>query len=216
MAGPVQTTVTAFWNQLQNVQNQIKAVDAKLQADKAVLQRLYSETRQRLDPMGAHDRAYLDPLIHQNSVLRLSYLAPVKSKFNAAVAASSSVLKSAGYTTPNLSGLGVILPAVIIVPAVAVAALGIAAAAVLIVNRMTQTQVSRTATARSIFSDPGTTPAQKLELAKAFQAEMDAEKKNAPSPLFDTGWIVPAAALVALIVLGPQLLRTFGPRRLEA
>jgi hypothetical protein len=98
----------------------------------------------------------------------------------------------------------------------AVAALAVATAAVLIVNRLTQTQVSRTATARSIFSDPSTSPAQKLELAKAFQAEMDAEKKNAPSPLFDTGWIVPAAALVALIVLGPQLLRAFGPRRAAA
>jgi len=216
MAGPVQWTVTEFWKQLQNVQNQIKAVDAKLRADKATLTALYSQARQQYEPAGAHDRAYLDPLIHQNSVLRLSYLAPVKSKFNAAVAAASSALKSAGYTTPNLSGLGVV-PAVIIVPAVAVAALGIAAAAVLVVYRLTESQVNRTATARAIFSDPNTSPEQKLQLAGAFQQEMETEKKNAPPALgFDVGWILPTTAVIALIVLGPQLLRAFGPRRAVA
>jgi hypothetical protein len=215
MAGPVQWTVTEFWKQLQNVQNQIKAVDAKLQADKATLTALYSAARKQLDPAGAHDRAYLEPLIHQNSVLRMSYLAPVKSKFNAAVAAASSALRGAGYTTPNLSGLG-IAPAVIIVPAVAVAALGIAGAAVLVVYRLTEAQINRTATARAIFSDTRTTPEQKLQLAGEFQKEMETEKKTAPPPAFDTGWIVPAAALIALVVLGPQLLRAFGPRRAEA
>ena len=216
MASPIQWTVTQFWNQLQNVQNQIKAVDAKLQADKATLTALYSQARQQYEPAGAHDRAYLDPLIHQNSVLRMSYLAPVKSKFNAAVAAASSALKSAGYTTPNLSGLGIV-PALIIVPAAAVTALGLAAAAVAIVYRMTESQVNRTATARAIFSDRNTSPEQKLQLAGAFQQEMEAEKKNAPPPPgFDVGWILPTAAVIALIVLGPQLLRAFGPRRAEA
>lgn len=216
MSGPAQWTVDQFWTQLQRVETQIKAVDASLQSDKATLTALYSRARQMLDPAGAHDRAYLDPLIHQNTVLRLSYLAPVKTKFNAAVSAASSALRGAGYTTPNLSGLGVV-PAVIIVPAVAVAALGVAAAAVLIVNRMTQAQVGRTATARGIFGDTSTTPAQKLALAEAFQREMETEKATSPPPLgVDLGFIVPAIALVALIVLGPQLLRAFGPRRAEA
>jgi hypothetical protein len=215
VANPVQWTVTQFWNQLQNVENQIHAVESALQADKATLTALYSEARKEYDPAGAHDRAYLDPLIHQNSVLRLSYLAPVKSKFNGAVAAASAALKQAGYSTPTLSGLGV-LPAVVIVPAIAVAALGVAAAAVLIVNRLTQSQVSRTNTARAIFSDASTTPAQKLALATSFQGEMATEKATMPPLGLDLGWIVPAVALVAVIVLGPQLLRAFGPKRAEA
>ena len=216
MAGPVQWTVTEFWKQLQNVQNQIKAVDAALKADKATLTALYTQARQQYEPAGAHDRAYLDPLIHQNSVLRMSYLAPVKSKFNEAVAAASSVLKRAGYTTPNLSGLGVV-PAVIIVPAIAVTALGLAAAAVAVVNRLTASQVNRTATARAIFTDSRTTPEQKAQLASEFQKQMKAEKEFAPPPPgFDMGWILPTAAVIAVIVLGPQLLRAFGPRRAAA
>ena len=216
MAGPVQWTVTEFWKQLQNVQNQIHAVDSALQADKATLTALYAQARKEYDPAGAHDRAYLEPLIHQNSVLRLSYLAPVKAKFNAAVSAASAALRSAGYTTPNLSGLGLV-PAVIIVPAIAVTLLGLAAGAVLIVNRLTESQINRTATARAIFSDPSTSFDQKLQLAGAFQQEMDNEKKNAPPPLgIDLGWILPTAVVVAVIVLGPQLLRAFGPKRAEA
>jgi len=215
MAGPVQWTVTQFWNQLQNVENQIHSVESALLADKATLTALYSQARKEYDPAGAHDRAYLEPLIHHNSVLRLSYLAPVKEKFNSAVSAASSALKRAGYTTPNLSGLGV-APAVIIVPTVAVAALGIAAAAVLIVNSLTQSQRNRTATALAIFGDPNTTPEQKLALAAGFQKEMEKEKQTAPPPPFDTSWILPAVAVVALIVLGPQLLRVFGPKRAEA
>lgn len=212
MADAAQVTVTAFWNQLQNIQNQIKAVDAKLRADKATLTALYSRARNQSEPDRSRNCAYLDPLIHQNSVLRMSYLAPIKSKFNEAVAAASSALKRAGYTTPNLSGLGIV-PAVIIVPAIAVAALGIAAAAVVVVWRMTESQVNRTKTAREIFGDPNTTPKQKLEIAQAFESEMAKEKETAPPPIFDTGWIIPAVALVALVVLGPQFLRAFVPSR---
>jgi len=216
MAGPVQWTVTEFWRQLQSIENQIRAVDAKLQADKATLTALYAQARKQYEPAGSHDRAYLEPLIHHNSVLRLSYLAPVKSKFNAAVAAASSALKRAGYTTPSLSGLGVV-PALIIVPVAAVTALGLAAAAVVIVYRLTESQVNRTATARAIFGDPNTSPEEKLRLAAAFQQEMETEKKTAPPPMgFDVSWILPTAAVIALIVLGPQLLRAFGPRRAEA
>jgi hypothetical protein len=46
---------------------------------------------------------------------------------------------------------------------------------------------------------------------------MEAEKKTTPPPLgLDMGWILPTAVVVALIVLGPQLLRAFGPKRAEA
>ena len=213
MANPVQWTVTEFWRQLQTVENLIHAVETALNADRTKLSALYAEARKEYDPAGAHDRAYLEPLIHQNSVLRISYLAPVKAKFNGAVASASAALRKAGYNTPNLTGLGVV-PALIIVPVAAATLLGIAYAAVLVVNRLTQAQITRTATAAAIFADPNTTPAQKLQLAAGFQQEMQKEKDTAPPPPgFDTGWIVPAVALVAAIVLGPQLLRSFGPRK---
>lgn len=215
MAGAIQWTVTEFWKQLQNVENQIKRADAALQANKATLTALYSAAKKQYEPAGSHDRAYLEPLIHQNSVLRLKYLAPVKSKFNEAVGAASAALRGAGYSTPSLSGLGV-APALVIVPAVAAAALGVAIAAVAVVNRLTQTQVDRTAAARAIFSDNSTTPEQKIRLADSLKAEMKAEQDAAPPPIFDTSWIVPAAAIVALIILGPTLLRTFGARRAAA
>jgi hypothetical protein len=215
MAGAIQWTVTEFWKQLQNVEGQIKRADAALQADKATLTALYSQARKQYEPAGSHDRAYLEPLIHQNSVLRLQYLAPVKAKFNEAVRAASAALRGAGYNTPNLGGLGV-APALIVVPAVAVAALGVAIAAVAVVNRLTSVQVNRTATARAIFSDSSTSFDQKMQLADKFKTELEAEKRAEPPPVFDTGWIVPAAALIALIVLGPQLMRTLGGRRAAA
>lgn len=211
MAGAVQWTVDQFWAQLQALQNQINALSTSLNNDKAQLTDLYAFARREYDPAGAYDRAMLDPLVHHNSVLRLTYLAPVKAKFTEAVNAASSFLKSAGYTTPTLSGLGIV-PALVIVPVVAVAAVITALAAVAVVNRMTQAQIARTATVASIFTDTTTTPAQKQALAKSLQDQTKADAAANP-PLFDTSWIVPAAAIVAVIVLGPTILNMAKQRR---
>jgi len=204
VAGVVQWTVDEFWGQLQNLKDQITQADSALNADKARLGALYATARQNYDPMRD---ILLAPLIHRNTELRLNYLKPVKDKFNEAVAAASSVLRSAGYTTPQLSGLGV-LP---LVPVIAVTAVLVALAAVAIVWRLTQAQITRTDSMAAIFNDPHTTPDQKLALSKQMTDQVAHEPK--PPLGFDVGALLPLAAIVAVIVLGPQILRMLPQRR---
>ena len=118
MPDVIQWGIDEFWGQLQALENAIVSEQNSLNADKAQLTSLYSVATRDPNPQSrAANQALLNPLIHRNSVLRLSYLQPVKDKFNQAVALASSALRAVGYTTPNLSGLGV-LP---LVPIAAVA-----------------------------------------------------------------------------------------------
>lgn len=208
MAGIVQWGVDKFWEQLQLLRAKIVDVDIMLKADARRLGAMYETARQRFDP--ARD-AYIAPLIHRNTVLRLQYLKPIRAKFESAVSAASSVLKRAGYTTPSLagpSGLGV-APAVI-VPAAAVGAVLLGLSAVAVVNRLTQAQVKATDAIARIFGDPNTTPEQKIALARELERALDAQRKANP-PLFDPGVMVLPLAIIAAIVLGPQLLHAFAP-----
>lgn len=215
MAGNVvQWTVDQFWSQVQGLQAQITSVATSLQQDKLRLQSLYSTARAEAEPNRTHDMAMLAPLIHQNSDLRMTYLAPVKAKFNEGVNAARSLLKSAGYTPSNLSGLGIV-PALVIVPAVAVAAIVVALAAVAIVNRLTQAQVNNTAAVAAAMADKTTTPQQKADLINGITKAAKAAKDANP-PLFDPNALVMPLALVALIVLGPQLMRLLPGRRATA
>lgn len=211
MAGAVQWSINQFWGQLQNLKSQIDQVDSTLRANKARLTALYSAARAANDP---RRDAMLGPLIHQNSVLRLTYLQPIKDKFNAAVKAADSALRSAGYTTPQLNGLGVV---VAIAPAAAVTAVLLALAAVAVVMRLTQAQVTNTETVAKIIADPTTTPEQKLALAKGVAEATDKMNKSLPPPGgFDFGDLVPLAALVAIILLGPRILDMLPKRRAAA
>lgn len=201
MAGPVQWTVDQFWAQLQALQSQIDHVDAALKADKATLTRLYDTARRNMDP--ARD-AFLAPLIHRNSVLRLQYLAPVRTKFAQAVNSARAVLRKSGYTTPQLSGLGVIP----LVPVVAATAVIVALAAVAIVWRLTESQISRTQAMARVFADPHTTPEQKLALSRQMAAQIEQENKSTPPPLgFNLDNLLPIAALIAAVVLVPPILK---------
>ena len=211
MANPVQWTVTEFYAQLQSVKNQITAANAALNNNKAQLTAMYTAATKA---NSAADKAALTPLIHQNSVLRLSYLKPIKDDFNQAVAAASSALRGAGLTVPNLSGMGVV-PALVIVPVVAATLLAGMITAIVIVNRMTQAQITQTATLNSIMTNPNTTTADKLALAAQQQAETDALRKANPPPFDFTSLVLPLA-LVALIVLGPNLMRLLPARRATA
>ena len=208
MANPVQWTVDQFWAQLQSVKNQITAVDSSLASNKTQLQAMYTTARTAGD---THGMAVLNPLIHQNSVLRLSYLKPIKDDFNKAVAAASNALKAAGLTTPQLSGMGVV-PALVIVPVICVTLVLGMIAAVKIVNRMTQAQITDTETTKAILTNPNTTPAEKLALADAQKKAAEQRLKDNPPP-FDVGALVGPLALVALIVLGPQIMRMLPARR---
>lgn len=207
MAGVVQWTIDQFWNNLQSLKSQIDQVESALLADKARLTALYSTARQNMDP--ARD-VYLTPLIHRNSVLRLSYLQPIKDKFTQAVNAASAALRAAGYTTPNLSGMGFVFA---IAPAAAVTLVLVALAAIAIAWRLTQAQITRTDAMAALFSDPGTTPDQKLALSRQQQQQMSAEDKANPPLGLDLGKLLPIAGIVALIVLGPRILDMIQSRR---
>jgi len=210
MPGAVQWTVDQFMAQLQGLKGQIDQADAALVADKARLTQMYTYAREHYDP--ARD-VYLAPLIHRNSVLRLSYLNPVKQKYTEAVNAAAGVLRSAGLNAPNLSGLGV-LP---LVPVIAVAAVVVALAAVAIVWRLTQAQVARTNAMAAIFSDPSMTPDQKVALSRQQQAQMTAEDRASPPPLgFNFNDLLPIVAVIAAIVLVPPILKMLPARRATA
>ncbi len=210
-AAAVQWTVDQFYGQLQALSNQIGQVARALASDKSKLTALYSAAKRANN---VKNMKALEPLIHNNSVLRLTYLAPIRSKFNEAVSAASSALKRAGVTPPGLSGMG--LAPAILVPAVAATAVIVALSAVAIVNRMTQAQITRTNALAGIISDTHMTPEQKLALAQQLEKQAKADRQANP-PLFDPGAFALPLAIVAGIVLGPRLIESMTkPRTVHA
>ena len=204
MANVVQMGVDAFWAQLGNLQAKARAVLADLDTDKAQLQAAYTATRSDPDTRRrAVSQTALQPLIHNNSVLRLRYRDLV-AKFNQAVSAASSALKSAGLTTPQLGAVP------ILVPVVAVTALGVAFAIYQTVRIQTDAQRRATSALLAILNDPNSSPDEKAAAAAAI-AKTATQK---PPDLFAS--LVPILGIVALIVVGPQLLRTFESRRAAA
>jgi hypothetical protein len=203
MAGPVQWTIDQLWSGLQQIRNGFNSVSADLKADQAQLTSLWSATKRDTNAARrAANQALLQPLIHQNSVLRLSYLAPIKANYDGAVARASSLLKKAGYTTPNLSGLGFVFE---IAPATAVVLVTVALAALATVVVLTQAQRTNTSNVARILGDPSTTPEQKKALLEA----LNKANKSLPPPLIpnlDFGAIAWGLAAVAAIVIVPKLL----------
>jgi len=211
MPDVVQWGIDEFWAQLQALNDAITGVHNDLNADKAQLTSLYSQASRDPNPVTrAASQALLQPLIHQNSVLRLSYLQPVKDKFNQAVQAASSVLRSAGYTTPTLSGLGIVP----LVPVIAVSLVVAALAAVVIVHDLTQAQRTRTQAAAQAMAH-ATTPQEILALTEAQTAQQRADNQAHPPLGFDFGSLVLPLGLVAAIVLLPSILKML-PKRSTA
>jgi hypothetical protein len=214
MAGAVQWTIDQLWKGLQQLYNQIKSVEASLNQDKQELTELYAFAKKEYDPAGAYDRAMLEPVIHRNTELRLNYLQPIKQKYLQAVNLATAELKKRGYTAPVLSGLGDI----VIAPAAAITIVIVALSAVAAIALLTQSQRDRTATLKYIMGDNTTTPEQKLALVKGMKDEIDKENKT-PSPLNPLGnmdWLVPALAIVAVLVLAPTVLKALPGRRAAA
>lgn len=201
MAGVVQMSVDAFWGQLQRLKDRCRAVQADLNIDKTTLTRLWSQTKTDPDPTRrAANQALLTPVIHNNSILRMR-MVDVVAKFNAVVAAASGVLKKAGYTPPTLQ----VVPAVVLVPVVAVTLLGVAIAAVAVVELATRGQRNMTAAIAQVMTDPHLTAAERERLLAEAQHAADAAKP--PDPFGDLSKVlVPALGLVALIVVAPSLL----------
>lgn len=124
MATPVQWTADTFWKQLQWVAAQGKAQKARLAIQKSQLQEAYSAARIAND---APLMAQLNPLIHQNSVLRVRYMDLARS-YNDLLEQARNFLAQHGIDEPPvLAGLGqletIIVPVAWVLGAVAVVAI---------------------------------------------------------------------------------------------
>lgn len=214
MAGPVQMLITDFWSQLQKLEAGIKSLQSELNADRTQLMQLWDQTKTDPDrTRAAANQALLTPQIHHNSELRVMYQ-DIANKFNQTVQAASDALKTAGYSTPQLGGLGLVIA---VAPLAAVTLLGLAFAALAIAVVLTQAQRTATAAIAKVMTDPTLTVEQKKSL---LAAGADAQKKAGDAtghPLLpDLGPLVPILGLVALILLGPQLLKMVPGRRAAA
>lgn len=200
MADAVQWTIDQLWAGLQKIEDGFNSITASLAADKAQLTALWSQTKADASPSrAAANQALLQPLIHQNSVLRINYAQPLKDKYNQAVELASNALKSAGYSTPTLSGMGDLVIAPLAAVTIVVAALALLATVIV----LTQAQRQNTANVAKIIGDPSTTPAQKQALLDAINK---ANKSLPPPGGLDFGWIPWAIGGVLGIMLLPKLI----------
>lgn len=210
MANVIQMGVSEFWRSLQDLQAKGKALRAQLDTNKLQLQHAWTLTVHDSNKARATmHQAALQPLIHNNSVLRLKY-ADMAAKFNQAVNAAAGVLRQAGFDTPNLAG-----PELLLVPVVAVAALGIAWTLYASSHDAAMVQINRSNNVAAIVNNANLTPAQRAQALGILGA--DASKKPPGSDPFNLDTLLPIAALVAAVVLLPPLLeRLPRPRRAAA
>jgi hypothetical protein len=219
MPNLAQMGVDAFWAQLQNLENNAKRIAADLDTDKLELQHAYARAKAMsatitLTPPGGIPVVLPNPArvealkalgerIHNNSVLRLRYRDLV-ANYNKAVNGAAAALKSIGLTAPQLGAVP------LVVPIVAVTALGVALAIYPTVRLQTDAQRRATQALLNVLADPNSTAEQKAEATRALGKAAD----KPPPDIF--GSLVPVLGLVALIVIGPQLLSAFGGRRSAA
>jgi hypothetical protein len=207
-AGVAQLGVNQFWNGLQQLQNKGNSIKAGLSADRLQLMNLYTIARNDPDQArGAANMKALDPVIHQNSVLRMQYQDLV-SKFNQAVNGASTLLKRAGLTTPTLSGLGFEPVSDIVIVGVAILAAATAWGIATAVLAATSAQRARTAALAAMMSNPNLTPDQRAAAAKALAKDLP--KDN----LF--GDLTPLVAIAAIIYLGPSVMKMLEGRKSAA
>lgn len=201
-----QMTVDAFWSKVSDLERSAKAESQALEAQKLRLQNAYGAARRDPDPArSAANRALLEPLIHRNSGLRLKYRELV-GKFNQAVGAARTFLERAGLRVPTELGA---LP---VVPIVAVAALGAALTILAIIATQRRSLDRAIDNAIRVASDPYATPEQR----EAARRALEVAARTTPKGPFDFSSLVPVLGILALILLGPQLLRAFGGRRAAA
>lgn len=202
MANVVQMGVDAFWRSLQDLEAKAHAEKARLEADRLRLQHAYTATRQEANAVRARDhRAMLDPLIHANSENRLRYSSLVLA-FNRAVNGAAGALRSMGLAAPNLSGLSG--PEVILVPVVAVAALGTAWAIYATVHEQNASQGRLIDAALNVMNNPNSTPEERQQAVGVIANE--SKKKPPGSDPLGLSNLVPVLGLLALIVVVPPLL----------
>ena len=209
-----QMAVNAFWASVMKLEVASKSLRANLEANKLRLQRAYTEARQDPDPdRSTERRRLLDPMISENSRSRMKYRQLV-SKFNEAVNKAREILRGAGLTIPDtLDGLGV-APLLIIVPAVAVTALGVAWAHYGSIAKSVSLQNKALDAALQISENPDAFSASDVRGARAAIMKQAGSQPRAAPDMFSN--LVPLAAIIAIIVVGPSVIQAIKPLRRRA
>jgi hypothetical protein len=209
VANLAQMAVDKFWKSVMQLEQAGRDERAKMVATRQKLIVAAHEARTDPDPDRSKARmALLNPLIHENSVVRMRYR-DLAAKFNSAVHGARGVLAKAGLTVPHdLSGLGQIetTAAVILVPVVAVAALGLGWEIYNTVKAQNQANTDAVDEAIRVSRDPSASPAD-VSAARSSIMRRAATPPPAHQGLFDVSSLVPLAAMVAAIVIVPPLLK---------
>jgi hypothetical protein len=208
--GLAQMGVNEFWAGLQQLQTFGNQLKADLTADRTQLMNLYTQARNDSDPVrGAAHMKALDPIVNNNSVLRLKYQ-DLAAKFNEAVNGASSLLRQAGLSTPTLSGLGIIPVGIVVL---GVALLAAATAWGIYEGMAVATAAQRTATASlaTIIANPQNyTPAEVAAAADAI-----AKKAKEANP-FDLSSVTPILIGILAIMVAPTILGMVKSRKAAA
>jgi hypothetical protein len=216
MANPVQWTIDQVYSGIQVIYDLLTKAMSDLDANRTELTHLWTATKSEPAALAAVHQKALAPLIHQNSVIRLTYVRPVIDKYKEIVSKGSKLLESKGYHARTLAdaprtGLGLFGVDDLVVLG---GLLAVCTTAVIVVQRLTQAQINATETQKKIMSDSRTSVEQKLALSEAAaaaakQAAEDAAK-GFPLPKWEE--LVPILGLVALLVFAPTI-KALLPRR---
>lgn len=216
MADVAQWSIDQFYSAIQSVWALANKAKSDLGANRTTLMRLWDVTKTQAPDVAKKHQAVLTPLIHNNSVLRTQYLAPLMDKYKSAVNAGSGALRQAGFTAPTLAGPPATLGFIPVVPLVAIAAIIVALSAASILNGWIATQRKNTDTAAAIIGDKTLTPEQRVAEVKALTDNLKAAATAAAAqnPLkgFSLDSVVPVLGLIAAILIVPKLLPLL-PRR---
>jgi hypothetical protein len=208
MANVAQMAVNEFWTSINALRTTANTENAALEAQRRKL--IASSASARSDPdkaRSAQRQAVLAPLIHRNSQLRMQYRDLV-GKFNSAVKSASDFLKKHNFTVPDQ--LGQIETGVVIV-GVAVAVLGTAWAIAYSIQASRRNLDKCVDLTIRVASNLNSTPEQ---FAAAKQCRELATKTAPKGPFgLDLESLTVPLLIVAAIMVGPQLLSTFGRRR---
>ena len=209
MATLAQWTVNAAYTELGKIDRAGRDALAGLEEQKTRLQHAYTTARNQGDQllMGK-----LQPLIHRNSSLRLQARDYV-AKFNATVKAISGYLTRAGLSVPaTLSGLGVVAPALIIIPATIIAGMLILWGIINSMNAKTAAINHDLDALLQVAMDPTKTPAERAAAWKAWEKRQK-ESAAAGSPGDWFKQLTPILGLVLAVVVAPTLLKLVPTRR---
>lgn len=214
MANAAQWTVDQLLSQVDDLQAQFQTQFAAIGANNASVTDLYSQADGIEDPqMKAAVKANLQGIANRQVALQNDFNTAY-SIFRNSYNAVASFLRSVGMNAPPITGLSGLGQVQLLVPAAIVGGVLLAAAWVAVNAANNATQQKHLANQQELLDmvkSGQITVAQYLAMSAADTAAMDKLKK--PNPSDWTQMVVPALGLLALIILGPQLLKLVPSRR---